>query len=112
MFILFFACTVGEKSLNSSREKQILTVLEEMEHHATQVEDAATELESYIDQARRNIQNGASPEKQKKELEYRIQTLKERGEVLYQQSEHLKKAIQIQATPLSNAVDESEREDN
>ena len=112
MFILFFACTVGEKSLNSSREKQILTILDEMEHHATQVEDAATDLESYIDQARRNIQNGASPEKQKEEIGNRIQALKERGDLLYIQSEHMKKAIQIQATPLSNAVDDSGREDN
>ena len=99
MLLSLFACVVGESSLQSSQELNILSSLEKIENTATELETIATDLESEVDQVRRNIQNGADPQEQKRILSEKIERLKAKKSRLRKEREELEAAIQVPAPP-------------
>ena len=112
MLILIFACSIGEKSLQSAQEKKLLSSLEQLEHTAAEIETAAEELESFIDQARRNIKNGESVKQQKEKIHSRIQALKDKQKYLSNMEIQLRSAILVQPNPVPRSEDAFESEDN
>ena len=99
MLILFFACSIGETSLKSPQEQEIVHLLQQIEENAVEIEAAAVELESFIDQARRNVQNGSTAKEQKQELQKRLWHLKEKGKQLKEQKKNIQQAIQVKTVP-------------
>ena len=110
--MLFFACLLGENTLQSPQEKDILRTLNQIEAHSAEIESGAMELESFIDQVRRNLQAGASVKEQKQALQERILDLESKRKNLQLLRKQLRDAIQAKDVLLPDAVNASESEDN
>ena len=100
-YFLFFSCQIGnQNNVQVGTKKQ--TSIQHLEKIATlsqQLEEAAFDLESAIDESRRAIKNGSTPTEENKKLEEYILELDKRNTSLQQEVKDLENQLYISNTP-------------
>lgn len=97
--ILMIACSIGDEGTvpDGTAKKDVMAQYKKINELAKQVETAALELESEIDESRRAIEQGSGLQDQTQTLKQLVEEVEKKNQQLQQEVEKLETMLKINA---------------